>query len=140
MYVGTGPLDDGLLHSIPRHIRGAKEAKRALEPLLKDREYECFIVVHLSHEMETLQFACHRGSPTEVLAPTKKIINDAAELGTRALILAHNHPSGSLTASDSDYRTTRRLVSACEALDVAVIDHLIYGAGDWLSFRESGYL
>jgi DNA repair protein RadC len=140
MFVGEGVVREAPSYSIPRYIWGANHAKAALAPILKDREIECFVIVHLGGDLENLQFTCHHGSATDVLSPTRKIIADAAELGTRGLLLAHNHPSGLLTPSDGDLRTTRRLASACEALDVTLVDHLIYGNGSWLSFREKGYL
>jgi DNA repair protein RadC len=140
MYVGKAIITDTPSYSMPRYIRGVAEAKVVLSSALNDRENECFIIVHLSDELENLQFTCHRGSASAVLSPTRKIIADVAELGTRGLLLAHNHPSGDPTPSDSDLRVTKRLASACEALDVSIVDHLIYGQGDWFSFREKGYL
>lgn len=140
MYTGKEPIEKALSHSIPSHIRSPTEAKAALTPVLSGREIECFIIIHLSDQLENLQFTCHRGSGTDVLSPARKIITDAAELGTKGLLLAHNHPSGLVEPSQSDLIATRRLVSACEALDVTIVDHLIYGRDEWFSFREKGYL
>ena len=140
MFFGEDSVAGDVSYSIPRYIRGLKAAKQALKPILQSRELECFVIVHLSDDLENLQFTCHRGSPDHVLSPTRKIITDAADLGTRGLLLAHNHPSGDPTPSDSDLRVTRRLARACEALDVSVVDHLIYGKDEWFSFRNKGYL
>jgi DNA repair protein RadC len=55
-----------------------------------------------------------------------------------AIILAHNHPVGPLTPSDSDVETTRRLRQAGDLMGIAVLDHLVFNQTDYLSFLESG--
>jgi len=56
------------------------------------------------------------------------------------VIIAHNHPSGDARPSDADYRATRKLARAGEAIDLAVLDHLIFGASDCSSMRRMGLL
>ena len=68
------------------------------------------------------------------------MISDAAEHRSAGIVLAHNHPSGDARPSDSDCRATRRLASAAEALDCAVLDHLIFAGNDCASFRKLGLL
>jgi DNA repair protein RadC len=72
--------------------------------------------------------------------PLREIMRDALRHGSAGIILAHNHPSGDSTPSDSDCRATRRLASAAEALDCTVIDHLIFGGDQCASFRRMGLL
>jgi len=67
-------------------------------------------------------------------------IADAANLGSAGIVLAHNHPSGDARPSDSDFRATRRLAVAAEAIDCSVLDHLVFGASDCTSMRQLGYL
>jgi len=55
-----------------------------------------------------------------------------------AIILAHNHPVGPLTPSDSDVETTKRLKDAGEVMGIIVLDHLIFNRTDYFSFLESG--
>jgi DNA repair protein RadC len=55
-----------------------------------------------------------------------------------AIVLAHNHPVGPLTPSDSDVETTRRLRQAGDLMGIAVLDHLVFNQTDYLSFLESG--
>jgi DNA repair protein RadC len=55
-----------------------------------------------------------------------------------AIILAHNHPVGPLTPSESDVETTRRLKQAGEVMGIIVLDHLIFNRTDYFSFLESG--
>lgn len=72
--------------------------------------------------------------------PIRDIIVDAARLGSSGVVLAHNHPSGDATPSSADCRATRKLARAAEALDLAVLDHLIFAGRDCSSMRRLGFL
>jgi DNA repair protein RadC len=57
------------------------------------------------------------------------------------IVIAHNHPSGNLDASEEDLKLTKRIKEAGELLDVRLIDHLILGIkDDYSSFAEKGWL
>ena len=60
--------------------------------------------------------------------------------GSAGIVLAHNHPSGDPRPSDNDRRATRRLSVAAEALDCAILDHLVFGGAECTSLRQLGYL
>ena len=73
--------------------------------------------------------------------PVRQIIADAARLGSAGILLAHNHPSGNPTPSAADCRATRTLARAAEAIDLAVVDHLIFaGRTECQSMRRMGLL
>ena len=57
-----------------------------------------------------------------------------------AVIFAHNHPSGVAQASQADRRITERLVEALGLIDVRVLDHIVVGSGEQLSFAERGLI
>ena len=82
--------------------------------------------------------AGHEGA---VDLPVRRIIADAARLGSAGILLAHNHPSGDPTPSPADCRATRTLARAAEAIDVAVVDHMIFASRDKCqSMRRMGLL
>jgi len=81
-----------------------------------------------------------RGTPNEVSVHPRMIMKRALELGATALILVHNHPSGSPDPSEGDLQTTARIVRAARTLDILVHDHIIVASGGWRSFRQSGLL
>jgi DNA repair protein RadC len=56
------------------------------------------------------------------------------------VVLAHNHPSGDVKPSEDDVELTRRAVEAGELLGISVLDHLVVGAGRYLSMAERGLL
>lgn len=81
------------------------------------------------------------GDEGAVDVPVRKIIADAARLGSAGLLLAHNHPSGDPTPSAADCHATRRLARAAEAIDLAVVDHLVFAErGQCQSLRRMGLL
>jgi DNA repair protein RadC len=72
--------------------------------------------------------------------PVREIIVDAARLGSAGVILAHNHPSGDAQPSSADCVATRKLARAAEALDVTILDHLVFAGHDCSSMRRLGLL
>ena len=72
--------------------------------------------------------------------PFRSIVRDAAAHGSAGVLLAHNHPSGDCRPSRADCLATRRLAAAVEALECAVVDHLVFGGGECASFRRLGLL
>lgn len=74
------------------------------------------------------------------MIPVREIIADALRHGTTGLVLAHNHPSGDPRPSESDFRATRRLATAAEAIDCTLVDHLVFGGSECTSLKRLGYL
>src|SRR3954447_18170815 len=106
----------------------------------EDPRRESLWVAHVDDEARCLQVTCHRGGEASADLPIREIIADAANLGSSGIVLAHNHPSGDPRPSDSDYRVTRRLATAAEALDCTVLDHLLFAGSECTSFRQLGLL
>ena len=69
----------------------------------------------------------------------REIARAALELNAAAVVLAHNHPSGSNEPSGADRKITSRIVSAVGLLDIRVLDHIILG-DDYCSFAERGLI
>ena len=67
---------------------------------------------------------------------TREVIKRALEVGSTAIILAHNHPSGDPTPSWADIEMTKKIVSAGEKLGILVHDHIIIGRKGTVSFRN----
>jgi DNA repair protein RadC len=70
----------------------------------------------------------------------REIFGEALRLDARGLILAHNHPSGHCRPSGSDITATRRLAEVARALDIELIDHLIFTDEAVYSMRAGGLL
>lgn len=85
---------------------------------------------------------CHEvvaiGTLSNSLVHPREIFYPAIRHKAASLVLAHNHPSGDLTPSKEDLDVTRIVVEAGLLMDIPVQDHLIVGAGGFLSMRQQG--
>ena len=77
------------------------------------------------------------GSSTETLASPRQIFQKVLRMGGERLVVAHNHPSGSVQASLEDIALTDQLLQAAQALDLKLVDHLIIGNGEFNSLRQT---
>lgn len=127
---------------LPLKLDGLKAAREFFAGCLADGDptRESLWVAHVGDQARCVHLSRHNGDESGASFPLSDIIADAAEHGSAGLVLAHNHPSGDSRPSDSDCRATRRLANSAEALDCAVLDHLIFGGGECSSLRTLGYL
>ena len=119
------------------------EAARALfAPAFDGARDERLYVAHLNAGNRLLGLRIHYASRNKpVVFPVRSIISDAMSLGSGALVLAHNHPSGDPTPSATDIETTRRLVQVARPIGIIVRDHLVFGDCErFVSFRQHGLL
>ncbi|PST82459.1 hypothetical protein C7T94_16210 [Pedobacter yulinensis] len=119
----------------------SRDAYRALHPHLSDLDHEEFWILMLNRAslIKGLKLISHGGQSATVADP-KIIFRTALENGAAYIILAHNHPSGSITPSAEDIALTRRLRSAGQVMGIPVMDHIIIGAAGYCSFRDEGLL
>ncbi len=80
------------------------------------------------------------GSTTGVMVDCKYIFAAAILANASGIILAHNHPSGSLKASEEDRMITRRLVELGKMLEIQILDHLILTAEGYYSLADEGLM
>jgi DNA repair protein RadC len=98
-------------------------------------------VLHLNaRNMLIRDEAMSEGSVDQAAIYTREVIRRAIDLGTSAIILVHNHPSGQPDPSRQDIETTRQIVEAGKRLGIAVHDHIIIGAHGHSSMRALGLL
>lgn len=80
------------------------------------------------------------GGVSGTVADPKIIFKVAIEEWASGIIVAHNHPSGNLTASQQDIDLTKRLKEAGKVLEVQLLDHLIVAGPKYFSFADEGLL
>ena len=68
------------------------------------------------------------------------ILRPAVKTGASSLVLVHNHPSGDPAPSKADVTMTRALVSACDIVGIALLDHVVVARSGLSSLRELGLL
>jgi len=76
------------------------------------------------------------GTATETLIHPREVFRETVRQGATKLIIAHNHPSGSLEPSPEDIYLTEQLLQGAQCLDIPLLDHLILGNGDHQSLRQ----
>ena len=117
------------------------KVKQYLQMQLGTREHEVFAVMFLDVKSCLLRYEeLFRGTLTQTAVYPREVVKRALELGCAAVVLAHNHPSGVAEPSRADEYLTQTLTSALKLFDVRVLDHLVVGQGDVISFAERGLL
>ncbi|WP_086476030.1 MULTISPECIES: RadC family protein [Arenibacter] len=112
-----------------------------LQPKMGELPHEEFWIVYLNNSNKVL-FAGQqsKGGITGTLVDVRLVLKQALELGAVGLILAHNHPSGTLKPSEADKQITQKLKLASQALDIKVLDHIIITQKEYFSFADEGLL
>ena len=122
-------------------IQSSKSVFELLQPIIGELEHEEFWIVYLNNSNKVLHRAqLSKGGITGTLVDVRLVMKQALELGAVALILAHNHPSGTLKPSTADKQITQKLTTAAEVLDIKVLDHLIITQKEYFSFADEGEL
>lgn len=85
-------------------------------------------------------FHVSQGTLNASLVHPREIYKRAIVQNANAIIIAHNHPSGDTTPSGEDIKLTTRLAETGKIIGITLLDHLIMGGGDFLSFAEEGLL
>lgn len=122
-------------------LDSASAVSEYVKPLMAGRKSEVFYVLCLDAQ-------CHAVYPAQVSQGTVKasyvhprlVVEAALKHNAANVVLAHNHPSGSVTPSQADYHLTRQLVQALGALEIKVLDHIIVGDDATYSFADKGEL
>lgn len=105
----------------------------------KPREVFAVLFLDAQHRLIELRELFH-GTLTQTSVYPREVLRQAMELNAAAVILAHNHPSGVAEPSRADEFLTQQLKAALQLVDVRVLDHLVVGTGEVVSFAERGLL
>lgn len=102
---------------------------------------ERFRVLHLNTKnMLVRDEVMSRGTIDEAAVHVREVIKRALDIGSAALILVHNHPSGDPSPSKADIHITRAIVDAGKPLNIQVHDHIIVGRSGQVSLRAKGVI
>lgn len=112
-----------------------------MQPIIGDLDHEEFWVMYLNNSNKViLKDQLSKGGITGTVVDVRLVLKNALECGATALVLAHNHPSGTLQPSEQDKTLTKKLKTASESLDIKVIDHLIVTQKAYFSFADERLL
>lgn len=122
-------------------ITGPKDVYDLLKPDLLDLQHEEFWVVLLNRSNLVIKkHLISSGGVSGTVADPKIIFKAALEELASGVILVHNHPSGNLKPSQADINLTKKMKQAGLALEVPVLDHLIFCDHNFFSFADEGML
>lgn len=115
--------------------------RRFLQARLRDRPQEVFALLLLDNQHRVLQFAeLFFGTLDAASVYPREVVQTVLKYNAAAVILCHNHPSGVAEPSRADRSLTDRICAALGLIDVRVLDHLVIGDGETVSFAERGWL
>lgn len=122
-------------------ITGPSDAKTFVALRLGNLPHEVFAVIFVDAQHRIIEFReMFRGTLTQASVYPREVVKEALQLNAAAVFLAHNHPSGVAEPSRADEGLTGVLKSALGLVDVRVLDHLVVGGGQVVSFAERGLL
>jgi DNA repair protein RadC len=108
---------------------------------ISDLPYEVFAVVFMDVQNRVISIEeMFRGTLTQTSVYPREVVKAALACNAAAVILAHNHPSGSTAPSRADEALTQTLRAALALVDVRVLDHMVVTRSSVLSFAERGLL
>lgn len=122
-------------------LSSPQDTQQYLQSCLSSREREIFLVLFLDNQHRVIKkeelFA---GTFNSATVHPREIIKAALACNAAALILAHNHPSGVAEPSRADRQITRQIQDACALVEIRVLDHVVVGSGEIVSFAERGWI
>lgn len=124
-----------------KKITSSKSVFELMQPIIGELQHEEFWIIYLNNSNKVLQKnQLSKGGITGTLVDVRLVLKSALEVGATGLILAHNHPSGTLVPSAADKQLTQKLKTAAESLDIKVLDHLIVTEKAYFSFADENLL
>ena len=151
---GVGPKNSFALHFVhavashylkerltgKRYLHSSKEVEQYLVHSLRGLKKEVLTVIFLDSSHAIIDSAIMAEGTLNVnTVYPREIIKRALEYHAAALVIAHNHPSGSLQPSAQDKRLTKSLFCICSYMQIQLLDHLIIGDGAY-SFADNGLM
>lgn len=122
-------------------ILSAKDSYNIFSQHLSDLRTEEFWAIFLNQKNQIVyKTQISKGGISGTLVDVRVLFRIALEHFATSIIVAHNHPSGSLKPSLEDIQITKNIKNAGEILNVTLLDHLIIGDNSFLSFAEEGLL
>ena len=122
-------------------VTSSKVMYQEMYPIIGKLAHEEFWVVYLNNANKIIFKAqLSKGGITGTVVDVRLVFKIALEQNAVAIVLAHNHPSGKLQASEADIQVTKRIKNAGLQLDISVLDHIIVTEHSYFSFADEGIL
>lgn len=114
---------------------------RHIRPLVMDLSHEVIYGLYMNMHCKLIgERLLAQGTSTQALFDVRAFVRQAILLKADVVALAHNHPSGNPTPSESDKLLTQKVAAACRTMDLRFVDHVIVTEDGYYSFLEKGML
>lgn len=105
------------------------------------KEQEHLMAIYLNNQNQIVdERVISIGTKNRSLASPSDILRYAVRCNASSIIVAHNHPSGSVAPSGNDREFTRTIMECCKLFEIVLLDHVVVGRDTYYSFREKDYL
>lgn len=122
-------------------VSSSRAAYEILFPLIGELPHEEFWILYLNNSNKVIHKAqLSKGGITGTMVDVRLVFKAALEMGAVGMILAHNHPSGTIKPSTADKQITSKLKDAAHALDIKILDHIIVAQDRYFSFSDEGLI
>ncbi len=125
----------------PRSFESASEVADYLRPRLVGARQEIVIALLLDGQNRLIEEkVVTEGTPTQATVYVRRVLEEALRASAAAIVLVHNHPSGSPDPSPGDDETTQDMDNGARLIGLVLIDHVIIGGAGHYSYADSGRL
>ncbi len=122
-----------------RTIKSVEDCGQILQPMFSGRRNEQIYLLCLDIKSKILCIKLiSEGSVNSTSVSLRKIVEAALAVNASAVIMAHNHPSGLAVPSAEDVMTTQKVARALNAVDIRLLDHLVFSDDEFISMVQSG--
>ena len=105
------------------------------------KEQEHLMAIYLNNQNQIVdERIISIGTKNRSLASPSDILRYAVRCNASSIVVAHNHPSGSVAPSGNDRDFTRTIMECCKLFEIVLLDHVVVGRDTYYSFREKDYL
>ncbi len=137
--LGRRYLEQGIRNETS--LTSSRETRLFLRSKLRHRGQEVFACLFLDAQNRVLKYEeLFYGTIDGAAVYPRQVVSRAIELKSAAVIFAHNHPSGHAEPSLADRQITKTLIQALSLIDVKVLDHVVVGDVEEVSFAERGLI
>lgn len=132
------------LFNLDNKVSSSEDSERILRAFIDSKRIdykEFFWVMLLTNANQIVGISeISVGNTTGVSVNVKEIYQLALLKNASAIIVAHNHPAGKLSPSETDRKLTKKLTDASQLLDITLLDHLILTSEGFVSFSDSNWM
>lgn len=123
------------------HLKNANDTGAYILDMIGERPEEYFFLLSLDISGKVISFnEIEHGTVSSSNVDTRKVLECAIRCRASSVVLAHNHPTGTLLPSSGDIELTNSMMRAFDAIGIALTDHFIVGGGGFISMAEKGYI